>query len=37
MVESDTMEVDFDKEANEIKINLKSSGENKTPKEETQE
>jgi ATP-dependent Clp protease ATP-binding subunit ClpC len=36
MAEGDIMEVDFDKEANEIKITAKNSGENKTPEAEQQ-
>jgi ATP-dependent Clp protease ATP-binding subunit ClpC len=36
MAEGDVMEVDFDKEANEIKITAKNSGENKTPEAEQQ-
>ncbi|CAM3880913.1 ATP-dependent Clp protease ATP-binding subunit [Mucilaginibacter galii] len=36
MAEGDIMEVDFDKEANEIKITAKNSGESKTPEAEQQ-
>ena len=36
LVEGDTMEVDFDKETNEIKIVDKNKGENKKPEEEEQ-
>jgi ATP-dependent Clp protease ATP-binding subunit ClpC len=36
LTEGGIMEVDFDKEANEIKINAKSDGENKTPEAEQQ-
>jgi ATP-dependent Clp protease ATP-binding subunit ClpC len=36
LVDGDIMEVDFDKEANEIKITAKNNGENKTPEAEQQ-
>ncbi|WP_345950345.1 ATP-dependent Clp protease ATP-binding subunit [Mucilaginibacter sp. PAMB04274] len=36
LAEGDIMEVDFDKEANEIKVTAKNSGENKTPEAEQQ-
>ncbi|WP_345953696.1 ATP-dependent Clp protease ATP-binding subunit [Mucilaginibacter sp. PAMB04168] len=36
LAEGDIMEVDFDKEANEIKVTAKNSGESKTPEAEQQ-
>jgi ATP-dependent Clp protease ATP-binding subunit ClpC len=36
LAEGDTMEVDYDKEADQIKVAAKHSGENKKPKEEEQ-
>lgn len=36
LAEGDIMEVDFDKEANEIKVTAKHNGENKTPEAEQQ-
>ncbi len=36
LAEGDILEVDFDKEANEIKVSAKNNGENKTPEAEQQ-
>ncbi len=36
LAEGDILEVDFDKEANEIKVSAKNDGENKTPEAEQQ-
>jgi ATP-dependent Clp protease ATP-binding subunit ClpC len=36
LAEGDILEVDFDKEANEIKVSAKNDGESKTPEAEQQ-